>query len=215
MSSRLAEKERRRAEREDQERRLAIQRQRRRTGGLVAGAVFLLLAGAGVLAVVLSSSGAGGRSSAATSTGSFGPHYAGLVARRQGVGVPTMMQTMSSSAHFHPRLKVLVDGKQIPVPANIGIDPSQDSMQMAGLHTHDDSGTIHVEGVEHATLGQFFQIWGVPMSASQLGPYHSAGPQTVRMWVNGKPSSTFGSLRLADGQRIVVSYGPATTPPAA
>jgi len=95
----------------------------------------------------------------------------------------------------------------MPVPANIGIDPTKDGMQMAGLHTHDSGGTIHVEGVAHATLGQLFAIWGVPFSAEQLGPYRTAGAKRVRMWVNGRPSNAFGALKLADGQHIAVSFG--------
>src|SRR5438874_2228675 len=126
MSSRLAEKQRRRDRRLEQEQQHALQQRRRRLREIVGGIAFVLILAAVAAIVALSSSGGGGRSSAATSTGLFGPHYAGLVSRRQAVGVPTMMQTMSSSVHFHPRLKVLVDGKQIPVPPNIGIDPSKD-----------------------------------------------------------------------------------------
>jgi len=143
----------------------------------------------------------------------FSQHYSGLVQRRQGANVPTMMQTMSSSVHFHPLIKVFVNGRQMALPANIGIDPNVDGMQMAGLHTHDTSGTIHVEGVAQATLGQFFAIWGVPFSASQLGPYHSRAPAGVRVWVDGKPSSAYGALRLTDRQRVVVSFGPGTAIP--
>ena len=84
---------------------------------------------------------------------------------------------------------------------------------MAGLHTHDASGTIHVEGVSGPRLGQFFAIWGVPLSARQLGPYRAAGDNAVRMWVDGKPSTAFGQLKLADRQRIVVSFGPKNAPP--
>lgn len=123
-----------------------------------------------------------------------------------------MMQTMNSPVHFHPLLKVYANGKQVTVPANIGIDPSKPAMQMAGLHTHDATGTIHVEGARGARLGQFFAIWGVPLSPTRLGPYRANGRDSVRMWVDGKPSSAFGALTLADGQRIVISYGPKTAP---
>ena len=171
-------------------------------------------------AVALLVSGAGGGSpepatSPAASDAPFGQHYAGLVQRREAAHVPTMMDTMNSTVHFHPLLKVYVNGRQIPVPANIGIDPTQDAMQMAGLHTHDTSGTIHVEGVPGARLSQFLGIWGVPLSASQLGPYRASGGNAVRMWVDGKPSTAFGQLRLADRQRIVVSFGPKNAPPPA
>jgi len=94
--------------------------------------------------------------------GVFGPHYATLDQRREAAHIPTMMKTMNSPVHFHAHLTLWMNGKRVPIPAGIGIDPTQDAMQMAGLHTHDSSGTIHVEGVEGSTLGQFFAIWGLP-----------------------------------------------------
>lgn len=156
---------------------------------------------------------AGGRE-VGTSSSPFGQHYASLVRRRKAVHLPTMMDTMSSPVHVHPLLRVVIDGKSITVPANIGIDPRQDPMQMAGLHTHDTSGTIHVEGVDHARLGQFFAVWGVPLHADRLGPYRATADKRVRMWVDGKPSTAFGALPLADGQHIVLTYGTDPNPPA-
>jgi hypothetical protein len=172
---------------------------------------------AAIAAVIVS--GGGSKSMdmtvAAAPSGPFSQHYAGLTQRRQAAHVPTMMDTMKSGVHFHPLLKIYVNGKQIRMPANIGIDPTQDAMQMAGLHTHDTTGTIHVEGVPRARLSQFFAVWGVPLSARQLGPYRAGTNDAVRMWVDGKASSAFGHLKLADGQHILVSFGPSTAPPPA
>jgi hypothetical protein len=216
MSSRLHEKERRREASAAQEPERAVGPRRRRVRPGLAYAGMGAVVVAAIAAAIISAGG--GRSTstqttiAAGTTGAFGQHYPGLVQRRQAAHVPTMMDTMNSSVHFHPLLKVYVNGKQIPVPANIGIDPTQDAMQMAGLHTHDTSGTIHVEGVAGARLGQFFRVWGVPLSARQLGPYRARGSDAVRMWVDGKPSTTFGQLKLADGQHIVVSFGPKSAP---
>jgi hypothetical protein len=217
MSSRLHETEPGREAREAEEADLAMTPERRRVrprllwGGI--GAIVM----AAIAAVIVS--GGGSKSMdmtvAAAPSGPFSQHYAGLTQRRQAAHVPTMMDTMKSSVHVHPMLKVYVDGKQIPVPVNIGIDPTQDAMQMAGLHTHDSTGTIHVEGVPRARLSQFFAVWGVPLSAKQLGLYRSGAGDVVRMWVDGKPSSAFGQLKLADGQHILVSFGPSNAPPPA
>jgi hypothetical protein len=67
---------------------------------------------------------------------------------------------------------------------------------MAGLHTHDDTGTIHNEGQADATLGQFFAIWGVPFSRDRLGPYRAGRDGVVQMWVDGRPSTAWESLKL-------------------
>lgn len=206
MSSRIAEKERRRQQRVERER--AAQRAERRArarSAIVAGGVALLAISA--VTALLALSGEDG-----TVEGPFGQSYEGLDARREAANIPTMMQTMGSKAHSHPHLWVYIDGEQVAVPANIGIDPDQDAMQMAALHTHDDSNKLHVEGVERATLGQFFAIWGVALSHERLGQHRATATETVRMWVDGKRSDAFGKLQLRDGQRIVVSYGPKNAP---
>jgi hypothetical protein len=155
------------------------------------------------LVVVATSGGNGG--STAPSGDPFAPRYEGLEERRLAAGVPTMAE--GGGEHFHPHLEVYVRGREVTVPANIGIDPSQPPQLMAGLHTHDTSGTIHNEAGENSTLGQFFAIWGVEFSDSRLGPHQANGEEKVRLWVDGEPSEAYGDLELADGQQIIVAFG--------
>jgi hypothetical protein len=172
---------------------------------LVAGGTLI---GAAVVAVIVIVAAGGGGGSSKNSEAAFGAHYQGLQARRTAAGVPTMAEAQTvCAAHFHPAIKVYVNGKQIPIPVNIGIDPGKSPTEMAGLHTHDSSGTIHNEAGTQSRLGQFFAVWGVPFSSTRLGPYRATKSKKVRMWVDGKPSREFGALQLEDGQQIVVSYG--------
>lgn len=65
------------------------------------------------------------------------------------------------AAHIHPILTITTDGEPEIVPANIGIEGSC----MREVHTHDVTGTIHVETKELETtytLGDFFAVWGRP-----------------------------------------------------
>ncbi|MBN9621935.1 MAG: hypothetical protein J0H06_03120 [Actinobacteria bacterium] len=210
MTSRTEGKERRREERVERRQAAEGSGRRRMWGyGLAAVLAVLLIAGF----VVAIAGGSGGSSSSADVGGAFGTHYEGLGEREAAAKVPTMMDTMSSSYHVHPHITVYVDGGQVAVPADIGIDPARPSMEMAGLHTHDPSGTIHDEGMPGSRLGQFFAVWGVPFSNRRLGPYRASGPKAVRMWVDGKPSNAFGDLHLEDAQQIVVAFGtPAQVP---
>lgn len=176
---------------------------RRLVAGYFVAALLTAAMVAGILVVV---AGGGSEESTATSTsGSFAPVYSGLEQRRVEAGVPTMAE--GGGEHFHPLIEVYVGGEQIPVPANIGIDPAQPPTEMAGLHTHDTSGTIHNEAGTGSTLGQFFAVWGVPFSATELGPHDATDNEKVRMWVDGEPSQAYGDLELADGQQILVAYG--------
>jgi hypothetical protein len=106
--------------------------------------------------------------------------------------------------HIHPRLNVTVDGNSITVPQNIGIDESlwkDHSLDKYGvqgaapLHTHDTSGTIHVESnvVRNYTLGEFLNIWGGI----------DFNNKTVKTTIDGKPVSTdFRNIILRDGEQI-------------
>jgi hypothetical protein len=202
--ARKDEKQRRREERLAQEEAAKEQARRRRLIGLAAAGVLVAASLAAIVVVVAAGGGGGSGSSDAP----FGPHYDGLDERREAAGVPTMSEAQTvGTAHFHPKVKLHVNGKEMKVPPNIGISPENPPTEMAGLHTHDDSGTIHNEAGTSAKLRQFFAVWGVPFSSNQLGPYRATKSKKVRMWVDGKPSRDFGELQLKDGQEIVVAYG--------
>lgn len=106
-----------------------------------------------------------------------------LTERLQAIGFPTS-GPMGMKMHFHPHLDVFVNGKHVEVPAGIGISSSF----MSPLHTHDNSGVIHVEAshVQRFTLGQFLAVWGVAISKDALGG--DRGPVTA--YVDGKRSRT-------------------------
>ena len=182
----------------------AERRARLRNAGIFLGIVGVTTAG-----VLLGFSGGAG-SAARPALGPFGHHYEGLEDRRKVAGIPTMGE--GSDAHSHANLRIYVNGKRVAVPANIGIDPRRRPAEMAALHTHDDSGKLHAEGVGGATLSDFFAIWGVPLSGARLGPHRVDGRTSLRMWVDGKTSTALERLVLRDGQHIVISYGDKSAP---
>ena len=109
--------------------------------------------------------------------------------------------------HIHQHLDLYVDGRHVTVPALIGIGPG--GAFFASLHTHDTTGILHVESPTQAqfTLGQFFAVWGVPLSARGIG---SLKGQPVHVWVNGKPLAADPTrIILAEHQEIALAYGPA------
>jgi len=70
---------------------------------------------------------------------------------------------------------------------------------MAPLHTHDASGTIHVESNANRNykLGEFLNIWG---GLDTTG-------KTVKATVDGKPVSDYIGLILKDGEKINLQVG--------
>lgn len=86
--------------------------------------------------------------------------------------------------HIHAHLQFYVDGVQRLLPANIGIGVRDGGgVCYSFLHTHDRSGVVHIESpVEHVyTLGNLFNVWGQPLSSTEVGPAHG----TVTAYLNG------------------------------
>jgi hypothetical protein len=113
-----------------------------------------------------------------------------------------------TALHIHEHLDVFVDGKRVVVPAGVGIDPGD--RFISPLHTHDTSGVIHVESptVRPFTLGEFFGVWGVPLSAGRLGGYTAGAGRSLRTFVDGHPrSGDPARLVLEPHQEIVLAYG--------
>jgi hypothetical protein len=134
--------------------------------------------------------------------------------------------TEQLASHTHTHLIIFVDGQPRSVPLAIGMVPQvQVSSTASGqfaqgssvclywLHTHAQDGIIHVEApaAHQYVLGQFFDIWGQPLSTTQVGPAKGAVTVTVdgKAWT-GDPRN---APLIGHGQ-IVINVGtPIVTPP--
>ncbi|WP_042425899.1 hypothetical protein [Streptacidiphilus anmyonensis] len=100
--------------------------------------------------------------------------------------------------HIHTHLQVFVDGKQMTIPYGIGIvsplqlQQAQDGTAfVAGgskfyfLHTHDETGIIHVESPsqQQYNLGNLFDLWKQPLTSGNVAGHQ--GKLTI--FVDGKP----------------------------
>lgn len=122
--------------------------------------------------------------------------------------------------HIHSHLALFVKGKQLAVPAGIGMALGPDHRTIECLHwihTHNASGIIHIEAPDATapnggpyTLGMLFDIWGVPLARNAIGPY--TGPVTA--YVNGaKYDGDLASIPLAAHQEITLEVGAPLVPP--
>lgn len=78
------------------------------------------------------------------------------------------------------------------------------------LHTHDATGTIHVESSARTSfsLGQFFAVWGVRFTPGCLGAYCAGDGDPLWLAIGARVvGGDSRRLVLADGQHIAVVFG--------
>lgn len=106
--------------------------------------------------------------------------------------------------HIHPKITVIVNGQPTIIPENVGIDNtlwkdhSLDKYGMQGmspLHTHDNSGTIHVESTANRgyTLEEFVNVWG---------GLDASNGKILKVTANGQPISDWKNHVLKDKEKI-------------
>lgn len=150
-----------------------------------------------------------------------------------GVGAWYLYGTVSPSNHtsipYHLHLQLRIydarADQNITIPAEIGttagswVDHTLDSFGISGtapLHTHDTTGLIHVESntARVFTLGDFFRIWGQPLSGSCVLDY-CAGPQGPPPFMSVGPPGLKSErcvdpdYTLRDGDEIIILFGAA------
>lgn len=114
-----------------------------------------------------------------------------------------------SLEHIHAHLQLFDRGRVVGVPAGIGI-PSGGSC-LYWLHTHTDDGFIHIESpvLRTFTLGAFFDIWGMSLSARQAGSLRASDGRALRVTVNGNLwNGNPRAIPLRDREEIVIQNGP-------
>ena len=137
-----------------------------------------------------------------------------------GIQCQTNEQTV---VHVHTHVTVFVNGQARVIPYGIGIPGAQAEQSGQGplvvtgscfywLHTHANDGTIHIESpntTQTFTLGQFFDIWGIPLSSTQVGP--ATGQVTAFFTSPGKETKLYTgdprNLPLGDHYEIQLVVG--------
>jgi hypothetical protein len=126
-----------------------------------------------------------------------------------------------AAEHTHARLTIFVNGHPERVPHGVGIaDPQLQpgvgipfvvrGACFSWLHTHAADGIIHTEApvLRTFTLGDFFDVWGQPLSRTQVGP--AKGPVTAlyngRVWTGDPrdvPLDAHAQIQLEVGKPLV------------
>jgi len=163
------------------------------------------------LLAALAIAGCGGSSKKSSSTdttttasGGAGQTVAGVKCNR----------TEQLNYHVHAHLSLIANGTPEALPALIGIPGGGTGTPQCFyfLHTHDTSGVIHIEAPakQTFTLGQFFAVWGQPLSKAQAtnlqAPLHVfVGKKAY----TGNPAN----IKLTPHELITIESGKKVPPP--
>ncbi|MFF4647092.1 hypothetical protein [Streptomyces sp. NPDC001389] len=123
-----------------------------------------------------------------------------------------MLGEEGNAEHIHAHLDVIVNGKPVAAPPNIGVD--QRTRQISPLHTHAADGVIHVESPVKAafSLGRFMAEWDVALTTESIGGLRAGNGHVLHAYVNGKerPGDPSG-IELRAHDEIALVHGPTTT----
>ncbi len=108
-----------------------------------------------------------------------------------------------SVMHVHPRLSLVLDARNVSVPAGIG---AVETRCLYNIHTHDTSGIVHVESptAMNFTLGELFDVWNKTRTyGSEFVPSNLDKYASVTAYVNGvEYKGDYRNIVLQDGNRI-------------
>jgi hypothetical protein len=110
--------------------------------------------------------------------------------------------------HIHQHLALFDHGKPVLIPNDVGRPLSGDCLFW--IHTHSSDGLIHIESPTFRTftLGEFFDIWGQPLSATRMGPAKVQRGQ-LHAFVSGlRYSGDVRKIELHAHSVIVLEAGP-------
>ena len=122
------------------------------------------------------------------------------------------------SEHYHPKLKITVDGQFLEIPGNTGIDQVGCREGMRWVHVHNagingDFTVLHVEtpGSLNVPLGSFFEIWeregGPSLTEDRKFDINRNGVSDweeydISMNVNGESNTKFENYIMNDNDQI-------------
>ncbi len=120
------------------------------------------------------------------------------------VAIDRCTTDMATKFHIHPHMKIFINGSESAIPAEIGITETC----MHSIHTHDATGTIHVESPvqKDFTVGDFFAVWGKDFSKNSILGNIAGSGKSVKFSVNGATNDQFENYVMHDKDEIEIRY---------
>jgi hypothetical protein len=114
-----------------------------------------------------------------------------------------------SVLHIHQHLAIFNHGRPVGIPDDVGRPLVGQCLYW--VHTHTPDGIIHVESPTFRTytLGNFFDIWGEPLSRSDVGGAKPKKGERIAVWVDGAPyAGDPRKIELTQHLDVTIDVGP-------
>ncbi|MBV8152700.1 MAG: hypothetical protein JO101_09685 [Candidatus Eremiobacteraeota bacterium] len=119
-----------------------------------------------------------------------------------------------SAFHIHQHLSIYDRGKPVEIPDNVGRPIVAGCIYW--IHTHTSDGIIHVESpvLQDFDLGQFFALWGEPLTRTRADGAVLRKGEKMTVWVDGsRYTGDPKNIQLAQHTDIVIDVGPPAPKP--
>jgi hypothetical protein len=111
-----------------------------------------------------------------------------------GAPVAGLRCSRASLGRFGAHLEIFAGGRVVAIPPGIGIAPPaprHGAYVRAGrcsypVRTTEPTGVIEVAAAARATLGQFFDVWGQPLSQGRVAGFEAGPGERVSAFVAGR-----------------------------
>jgi hypothetical protein len=117
--------------------------------------------------------------------------------------------------HIHQHLAISDHGKRVEIPDDIGRPFTAQCFYW--LHTHTPDGIIHIESpnFKSFTLGNFFDVWGEPLTKTAVAGAKPRKGERVVVWVDGHLyTADPRKIDLTQHLDVTIEVGPPYTKPA-
>jgi hypothetical protein len=124
-------------------------------------------------------------------------------------------QMEGSLMHIHQHLTILDHGKPVTIPDDVGRPIIGQCFYW--IHTHTPDGIIHVESpsFKSFTLGNFFDVWGQPLTKTDVAGARPRKNERIVVWVNGnRYNGNPREIQLSQHLDATIEVGPPYAKPA-
>jgi len=132
------------------------------------------------------------------------------------IGSFTCIVSPPQTYHVHSHLSIILNNEPKAVPQYVGAAKSGDTHCFYPIHTHDQSGKIHVESTAAGTftLGDLFTIWGKNLTETDVAGVTGLPVEifvTENNTVTKVEPADWKAIELKDHREITISLGTEVT----